>query len=48
MPSGLRRFQLTRHSHFVTFSCYRQRLQCALRAVLLIGHDVRLHSVNEA
>jgi putative transposase len=25
MPSGLRRFQQTRHSHFVTFSCYRRQ-----------------------
>jgi putative transposase len=25
MPSGLKRFQQTRHSHFVTFSCYRRQ-----------------------
>jgi putative transposase len=25
MPSGLRRFQQTRRSHFVTFSCYRRQ-----------------------
>jgi putative transposase len=25
MPSGLRRFQQSRHSHFVTFSCYRRQ-----------------------
>jgi len=25
MPRGLRRFQETRHSHFVTFSCYRRQ-----------------------
>src|SRR5512143_897691 len=25
MPRGLKRFQQTRHSHFVTFSCYRRQ-----------------------
>ena len=26
MPSGLRRFQQSKQSHFVTFTCYRRRL----------------------
>ncbi len=31
MPSGLKRFQQTRHSHFVTFSCYRRQAKfCTL------------------
>lgn len=25
MPSGLKRFQQTQHSHFITFSCYRRQ-----------------------
>ncbi len=25
MPRGLKRFQQTRHSHFITFSCYRRQ-----------------------